>query len=657
MQTKLHAHFDAAANTLTFAADDGFAPIFSPLSDFWRLHLDFCRAGLNNELGVYSHAQTPTVTQEGSKLIFHYADLLAEDGVRYPIGLTLTVEEAEDGALAFAVTVDNRSALRVNELQYPFFSFSRIETKMADDVLYLPRGLGAMIRDPHKATQRSHTEYMAADYKNIWMTAVYPPGAMSMPWFGVQSGRHFLAMSRRDEVCRITGFTTGAEPREATEPCFILTVCSYPAVRPGEALTHTGYRLAAYDGDWRDEADSYRAYANATFLRDVVDETGRVPHRPGVRYLDGWQRIILKHQYGEILHTYADLPRLWREGAKYGIKMILLFAWWEEGMDNGYPNYLPADDLGGAEGLRAAIAEIHAEGGRVILYANGHIIDAATDYYREEGHRYTMKNIEGMEYREFYKFSNNGTMLRVGGLKTFVLGCHGTPEWRAKINEIAARHLSLGSGGTFFDQLGCGFQLCFDATHEHGARIDTEPQFRLDTVKAICATLGDEQWFGTEWPTDRLTPRIDFTHGCGPSTAFKSDAFPHIFRYTFPEALITNRMAHDEKAGYVRELNYAFVHGLLFDVALYRCRAKSIEVCPDYAALVGRLVGLREQWRDFFVDGKYDLLPDGMPDGIRGAAYTLGERTVLALFNDSAEAVTVKEITIPAGDVAVVEIK
>ena len=79
--------------------------------------------------------------------------------------------------------------------------------------------------------------------------------------------------------------------------------------------------------------------------------------------------------------------------------MILLFAWWKEGMDNGYPNYEPDPALGGTEKLKKAITEINSLGGIVILYANGHLIDVSTDFYKKAGIKYTMKDIEKNESR------------------------------------------------------------------------------------------------------------------------------------------------------------------------------------------------------------------------------------------------------------------
>ncbi|WP_313641802.1 hypothetical protein [Paenibacillus sp.] len=66
------------------------------------------------------------------------------------------------------------------------------------------------------------------------------------------------------------------------------------------------------------------------------------PQKPAwVQELRGWQRIIMKHQFGKIYFRYDDLPRVYEEGKAVGVEMILLFGWWKGGFDNGYPVYEP----------------------------------------------------------------------------------------------------------------------------------------------------------------------------------------------------------------------------------------------------------------------------------------------------------------------------
>ncbi len=656
MIKSLHANFDTARNALTFAADS-FAPEFCENADFWRMHLDYCENGKNRELGVYSHAQIPaSVSAEDGAITVAYDRITAENGVTFDISVLCIIREI-DGEIDLSMKINNRSALRINELQYPVAEFTRIGGELANDILYAPSGLGLRVPNPLKAVQKNHTEYKAADYKNSWYFLKYP-GQLTMPWFGIQSGEHYLSMARRDaEACRLSTFCLATGRREDPIPRIIMAVSSYPAVIPGEEMTLEHYRISVSDKDWRDVADSYRKWSNETWLAPRVDENGKITLKESIRHMHGWQRIILKHQYGEVFHTYADLPRIYEEGARFGIKMILLFGWWQEGMDNGYPRYLPDDELGGAEGLRRAIREINEKGGQVVLYANGQLIDTDTEFYKSEGYKYTKKNIEKSEYREFYRFSNNGSLLRISGLKTFSMGCFGTEGWRNKVLEIKNRHLDLGSNGTFFDQFSCCFYLCFDESHSHGHRIDLDPQLRVELIREISESLGEDEWFGSEWVLDRISPLLDFSHGCGTGMVFAENAYPRMFRYAFPEIMVSNRFLHDEKNGYRRELNYAFIHGMLFDVSLYRGRIDSINDCSDYAEWVGKLISLREKYCDFFVDGRYDIPSIELPEGIKAAEYKLDGRRILAVWNDTdAEFVYGAHPPVASGDVAIIEL-
>lgn len=649
----LHAAFDANSNRLTFAGD-GFTPAFCDAADFWRLHLDHCDNEKNRELGVYSHSQTPaSVTTEDGVITVTYHEVTAEDGITYPIGLVFTVRE-KDGELDFAVEIDNRSAVRVNELQYPLAEFARIGDDFANDVFYAPVGLGLRAPNPLSVAQRAHAEYRGADYKNSWQFYRYP-GMLSMPWCGIQSGGHYLCFARRNEdACRITSLGLGIGPREELTPRLLLAVSSYPAVISGEKLALDGYRVLLSDKDWRDAADAHRKWANETWLAPLVDGDGKLIKKQSIRHMHGWQRIILKHQFGEIYHTYADLPRIYEDGARYGIRMILLFGWWKEGMDNGYPEYEPDEALGGADALRAAIREINEKGGQVVLYSNGQLIDVSSDFYRNGGWKYTQKNIEKVEYHSAYRFFGNGSMLRAWGLKTFCIACFGTEVWRNKLRGMKAKHLSLGSNGTFFDQFSAPGHLCFDDRHDHGNRIDLDPQQRVDIIRELREDLGEDEWFGSELVFDRISPLLDFSHGCGGGMNFVPNAYPCIFRYTFPEVVVSNRLVHDEKPGYTRELKYAFTYGMVFDVSLYRGRIDSIEDSPNYAALVARLIALREQYCDFFVDGKFDLPSIDLPRGIWAAEFSLGERSILTVWNDTAEDLSLDGYpTVAAGDVAV----
>ena len=63
--------------------------------------------------------------------------------------------------------MENNGDVRINELQYPFFEFEKINENSDCDELIVPEGLGRSIKNPHDSVKSAHAEYMAADYKNI----------------------------------------------------------------------------------------------------------------------------------------------------------------------------------------------------------------------------------------------------------------------------------------------------------------------------------------------------------------------------------------------------------------------------------------------------------------------------------------------------------
>ena len=167
---------------------------------------------------------------------------------------------------------------------------------------------------------------------------------------------------------------------------------------------------------------------------------------------------------------------------------------------------------------------------------------------------------------------------------------------------------------------------------------------------------GDKYTFGTEGVMDRVSVQVDYVHGCGVGMTYTPDAYPYIFRYVFPDIPVSNRYLHDEVKEWEKHLNYAFVFGLIFDIGLYRCRAKTIEVCHNYAERVKKIIDLREPYRAFFTDGKFDLPDEVYPAGVWAAKYTLGEKSILALWNDSANTVYIKNAEVEPGDIKIIEL-
>ncbi len=622
-------------------------------SDLFRMHLD---DDMNKELTVFGKDQTiAKVETMADGLDIYYNKIVAEDNREFDIEYIVHIRKSGDG-FDFTSTVKNNSDVRINEIQVPFIELNTIaDDAKENDTLYMPMGLGQRIENPWETIQKTcHTEYFAADYNEIWYYISYPFPA-SMGWYGVESDGYFFYVGRHDtgfKTCAL-GIGTGERREKNNRLCF--TISNYPVATKGETITTGVTHVALLDGTWAKGSEVYSTWANSTWF---------VPtNKPlWVRELTGWQRIILKHQYGETYFKYKDLVDLYKQGEKYGIKMLLVFGWWKGRFDNGYPIYEIDPEMGGEEELLKAIDEIHKMGGKVVLYAQGVLLDVNTDYYKEVGHKIARKNIEGVPYQEQYQFSNNGSMLKLFGYKTFASACQATDEWKNKLLEVGKMVLSLNSDSLFFDQVAGHIpKLCFDTTHKHKNRVDDESVYRQENLKDMLDLCSGDVAFGSENTVDAFCPELHFHHGHMTGAWYSKDAFPQLFKTTFPDEIISNRLLHDAREDYVVQLNYAFTYGLIFDISIYRGRKVALGEFPQYGEYVKKILDLKEQYKDFFYHGQmvngYELT---LPEGIISQAFKNNSGEIMyTVWNNTDEAKTIEilnqKITLKSQDITCVK--
>ncbi len=251
---------------------------------------------------------------------------------------------------------------------------------------------------------------MSPDQKYIRRRSVYPGRSNSMNCFLIDWGDDGLYFACHDDSFEMTAHVFELEKNTSVN----LTMARYPFLKPGCRWHENKIRTSPYCGKWLEGVRKYRKWADSWFRAPALPEH--------VAFSSGWQRIILHHQYGEYLFPYDALEQAYDDAAKAGIHTLFLFGWTAEGMDSGYPVYTPDPRQGGFENLKRNIRKIQAKGGKIILYYNGQLIDAATDYYRSgEGQQVSIKRADGTEHREFYNFSNTGTFLGEFGTRPLSL--------------------------------------------------------------------------------------------------------------------------------------------------------------------------------------------------------------------------------------------
>ena len=96
----------------------------------------------------------------------------------------------------------------------------------------------------------------------------------------------------------------------------------YPNAMCGDSWSNDASVVIPYSGDWTATSRIYRRWADTWWHHAEVPQW--------VRNMTGWQRIIFKHQYGEYLRKFTDLPgRIAEAGESVGCNAVLAFGWWK----------------------------------------------------------------------------------------------------------------------------------------------------------------------------------------------------------------------------------------------------------------------------------------------------------------------------------------
>ena len=143
--------------------------------------------------------------------------------------------------------------------------------------------------------------------------------------------------------------------------------------------------------------------------------------------------------------------------------------------------------------------------------------------------------------------------------------------------------------------------------------------------------------FGTELVSDCLDRHVDFVHTATFGASPAPDSVPEVFRYTFPEILLSSRELRDE-TDYVRRMNWTFLYGWRFDVEIWRCRG-DLRQAPAYGAYMAKLIALRNRWPELLMTGKFvdeEFFTFDRP-GFMAKGYIGGGRAAIIAWNLTAK--------------------
>lgn len=562
-----------------------------PLSQLWSVTLKNNTSG--KETTLLPDKQTRPELKGGT--IFLVGENFTVGQTTVPLKAEFTISVKND-AFCFSGHFKNNSGdWMIKEVRYPDLSGTVANEK--DTKIYWPTSLGECYENPEDFGSK---------------TAIYSGTWGSMPWFSINSegnalyvGCHDPARGRKDFRLE---FDTGKTFQAS------LTFPGYQS-----EFTLPDVLVKPYTGSWHNASRYYRAW---------YDQNFRLPEiAPWIRENSGLMMVIFKQQNGNVMWRYNDIDRLCDIAERLNFKLIGLWGWGVGGHDRLYPNFLPDNAMGGRKALEAAIKHAQQRGFKVIMYTNGNIMDASTDFYTYNGIETAHLNEKmDLNYESFIKYNYLTPVV-------FARGCPGSKVWRKAIEDAVSNVKSYGADAVHVDQVGVkSAYLCHSAHHDHELPQDAFAKYRVKMMRDIREKLKKDNpdfLLMTEGTTDLLLTEVDVFHGLGPGSVITENAFPALFRYTFPESIILQLNAIPMLPRY--DANYAAIYGIRHEIM---CRyeadaeylatgkmpetedyktvnsppvlSKILEVSNEEAiAYAHQLMQFENDHKDFFRNGKF----------------------------------------------------
>jgi hypothetical protein len=577
---------------------NGEISAYSDLAQLWKLTLKNIKE--SNAFGIKNYDFEPTkdveITNHGNVITLSYKNL--KSGTAVVQSQAIFRISVKDESFCFSSSISNADAEWLpREITYPILT--EIKRKGIEAKVFLPSGLGQCFENPAMLGSKSFD---------------YPSGRGTMQWLTINTGKSGFYLATHDESRSKKRFNIAY----SIEKQAFSSSVTFPIF--SNSFESPEITLRLYHGKWFEAAKYYRSWYDTKFT---------LPSIPlWVKQEAGWLLAILKQQNGYVMWKYHELDQLCDIATQNGLKTIGLFGWANGGHDYLYPNYIPDDLLGGRAALKAAIERAHKKGIRIVLYANGTLIDASTEFYRYEGNNAIALQEDKSAYTSSIRKYNSSTPV------VFAEASYSSKIWRETMLNLALQAHDLGADGILYDQVGVkNATLNFSTTQDHKLPQESGTKFRyimMNEIRTRLKNLNPDFVVMTEGVNDAVLTDIDYFHGWGDGTYPAPNAYPGLFKYTFPELVKTQRhgspmltrytanfaavtgQRHELETRWEADVNY-LKHGILPNKESYKDEAyfppsvKEInEVSPDVARkYLYDLIAFENKHAEFFRTGRY----------------------------------------------------
>ena len=571
------------------------------------------------EAAVWADEQTPEITCTENEITLYYHQLTAEKGTVINAQLTIHLQMGEDGLRAWAEIVNNDPAVEIMEVQLtPLSGMRSLSGDPENDFITWPNNMGRKVRNPaysDLSTYAGFRKYERHDQFHTDMDALYQDQRACMQWYDWYNNQCGIYVGSQDKTR--SALCLHVE-RDTKLNVLRFGFIYYPMIKAGERFATAPSVYLPHEGDWHAGARIYRKWMD--------DEKQFIAPKISAWAQDfpGWLRVILKQHHCECNWTFDDIPRLYDECEAAGLNTLYLLGWETGGFARMWPDFeIDEGSLGGSAKLKEGIDYVHQKGGKVLMFLSYLLIDYQSKFYREQGgDKCTVKSFWQQDVPFPETYCGEGTYRKIGAPPMPMYhACPSSDLWHEKMKDAARVCLKAGADGVLYDLGGKPPFFCYSKEHGHDKPTDAYAckADRFADLRRFVKTYGEDKIILMEHNVDIFGQSMDVVQSSNttpdprlikPASAANWEAAKddfkmlEVYRYTFPELVLTNRECGEDENHYLANIGYSFVLGLRFDMTIFRC-CGSLSDIPNYAAYLREITALYSEYADYILRGRF----------------------------------------------------
>jgi len=403
-----------------------------------------------------------------NQIELEWRDPVSEHGGVVPLTFKATVT-LKDGALTFNSTLQNRSPLTIETVDYPWFG------------------------ELNPPTAGEYVEAQSHSYSALPGSQISPSFANNKGYWGVdfptqtietssslfcliQAARQGLYLGMHDPtlpyllewtfeqrpglVDSIDSLVPQREQMAGREVHLVFRACHFVFAAPQSTKKFAPVVLRAYDGDWHAGVDQYKRWRSTWYVK---------PHiAPWVKEVHSWQQLQINGAEQDYRIPYRDLPRYIDECTDNGVTAIQLVGWAQGGQDGEDPSLNTDPGLGTWQELHDAIQYANSRGVKMILFGKPTWAALHTEYYKKELSRYAATDPFGIPYQmDGYSYTTPTQLAVINNHRRAIMDTQ-CAAFRDAATKEFKKTVDLGADGWLFDEVQHHYPANYSFSPDHG---------------------------------------------------------------------------------------------------------------------------------------------------------------------------------------------